>query len=500
MKKNILTEVQAGILEPYFRKNVKFYFVKFEGDRELINKWLKQLKITSASKQREYKADYKTKKDSKNYIDNRVITNLYISINGLLKLHEDNIDKRNTLRGLLKGSGSYFFQGMKEEGVIFRHNDPPIDKWKPFFYQEDIDALLVLAGSEIDSINNTLKDIGFKKEGYEEIITIDMEGLKGGRVGQIIGKETGHRMTTTENGETYPIEPFGYRDGITKVKFFNDRGNPEKNQTDIVLDKHNGSYLVFRKLKQNVKEFNKRVDELVGKYNKVTNTRNSGNVSKNPKKFIEGQIMGRFKDGVPIALWNGEGTVCPVPQSDIDKFNDFHIDANLAMKGTTYSSLDDIGQKCPIHAHIRKANPRDDNRKGANPGLFLPSSGNPIPPAIIARRGIPYKYTQDDQGLLFMCFQRDIFLQFSRIQYRWFNDNPYGKIDTGLDGVTGNYEKERRSTKQRWNKEWGKKDDFYFSFKDFVTLQGGEFFYAPPLSFFGQPDISTLISDELKRP
>lgn len=184
--------------------------------------------------------------------------------------------------------------------------------------------------------------------------------------------------------------------------------------------------------------------------------------------------VGRFKDGTPVA--NAQS-----PKGDYN--NDF-----------VFKSHDPDGLKCPVHAHVRKVNPR-----GTTPQTSLQKERR----RRIARRGIPYgrplpdicdaEQTDPDpgadRGLLFMCFQANVEKQFEFIQRTWvdnpnFPDNvlnlPTG-TDTGDDPLIG----QDKNEEQRWPRKWGdagagKKA---FNFESAVTLKGGEYFFAPSKPF-----------------
>jgi len=69
-------------------------------------------------------------------------------------------------------------------------------------------------------------------------------------------------------------------------------------------------------------------------------------------EFVEGQIMGRFKNGTPIAL---SPTSIIKDKAVEEAFNNFNVTINN-IEGLEYTDTD--GSKCPFAAHIRKANPR----------------------------------------------------------------------------------------------------------------------------------------------
>ena len=88
----------------------------------------------------------------------------------------------------------------------------------------------------------------------------------------------------------------------------------------------------------------------------------------------------------------------------------------------------------------------------------------------------------ENVGLLFIGFQSDIFDQFMFIQKNWANHQQFVTYTTGLDAVIGQGNKQDTSG-QKWPTEWGKDEEIEFDFYNFVTLKGGEFLFAPSISF-----------------
>jgi deferrochelatase/peroxidase EfeB len=179
--------------------------------------------------------------------------------------------------------------------------------------------------------------------------------------------------------------------------------------------------------------------------------------------------MGRFEDGTPVVphiVRQGiAGRPAPVP-------NNF-----------TYDD-DPDGQMCPLQAHIRKVNPRQKK------DYMFPS---------ILRRGVTYgkrekepkdnpsreELPNQDVGLLFMCYQRNIEKHFEVLQYLWANDPrlPH-RQEPGIDPVIGQ-PGGMGVRQQKWPAQWGDSREKHkpFDFHGFVTLKGGEYFFAPSIHF-----------------
>ena len=150
----------------------------------------------------------------------------------------------------------------------------------------------------------------------------------------------------------------------------------------------NGSYLVTRKLAQDVAAFHA-----------FAAANAHGDQSAEDVKAL---IVGRHADGRPLGE-HGES------------YNDFDYDDDSA------------GRKTPLHAHVRLANPRRDAEK-------------PIPR--ILRRGFSYgpRYDEDrnaERGLVFMAYNASIAEQFEVVQ-RWVNGGNVTGIRSGQnDLLTG---------------------------------------------------------------
>ena len=88
-------------------------------------------------------------------------------------------------------------------------------------------------------------------------------------------------------------------------------------------------------------------------------------------------------------------------------------------------------------------------------------------------------------GLLFVCFQASIANQFAFMQRSWADTEAFLIGGTGVDPVIGQVPGGGPAPiAQQWPKQWGQAGTVQpFSFGQFVTLKGGEFFFAPSIAF-----------------
>ena len=177
--------------------------------------------------------------------------------------------------------------------------------------------------------------------------------------------------------------------GELLVGYANDRDDPAGGDTALL---HNGTFLVVRKLRQNVTRFKKFIDDACAAQDGP------------PRDTLLGKLIGRTLDGDPLVPPNPAGP------------NEF-----------TYEE-DKKGEACPFQAHIRRANPR------------VATHGRPNPR--IMRRGMSYgpvgdEASDEERGLIFLAYNASIAEQFEVIQ-RWINGgNSTGVLSGQGDPLIG---------------------------------------------------------------
>jgi Dyp-type peroxidase family len=173
----------------------------------------------------------------------------------------------------------------------------------------------------------------------------------------------------------------------------------------------NGTYLVFRKLAQDVAAFRRYVH---------------AHEPPEARGLLAAKMVGRWPSGAPL-VW--------APTADDLAFS--HAPQNNTF---SYHLDDPDGLRCPIGAHIRRAHPRDGLERDATQSLLTTSRHR------IIRRGIPYGpplpegvFEDDGQerGLFFVCLNADIKRQFEFIQQTWMNDPKFAGLSHDRDPLVG---------------------------------------------------------------
>jgi Dyp-type peroxidase family len=249
------------------------------------------------------------------------------------------------------------------------------------------------------------------------------------------------------------FEPFGFRDGISQplVEGLSKTGPPERtvragefllgypNEYGLYTDRpllapaddpaktlprdaqgsrradlgRNGSYLVFRQLRQDVPGFWRYVDGATGG-------------DPQARTRLAAKMVGRWPGGAPLVL-------APDAEVDVRTFpdpNDF-----------AYQALDPRGARCPIGSHIRRSHPRDslDPHPGTNDSWALNRRHR------ILRRGREYGTSltveqalagdDTERGLNFMCLNANIQRQFEFVSHTWLNNPKFGGLYDDADPI-----------------------------------------------------------------
>jgi len=234
-----------------------------------------------------------------------------------------------------------------------------------------------------------------------------------------------------------------------------------------------GSYLVFRRLYQDVALFR----QFVSCQAQDLSGRLGLNISE--EKFAA-MMVGRWKSGAPLELTpEQDDPRCALPELA----NDFlYLGASNRQPNPLPPDID--GSRCPISAHIRKANPRDQGTDLGPPADTLRRQ--------ILRRGIPYgcplpegvenapEIAAADRGLLFLCYHSSIVDSFETITRTWINSTAGPTPQPAFDLLLGRnpaHGRERFGIVRA-----GGVDAKVTALAPFVYATGGGYFFSPSLS------------------
>ena len=360
-------------------------------------------------------------------------------------------------------SDAYFRAGMKAspEGVNNTITDPPVARWEPGF-RNRIDAMVLVADDSRHTLDARVEELLHELAQLCTAIHVER--------GEKLVFDFGGLRTEVE------IEHFGHQDGISNPRVVKqhaaeeiaEQGSSKWNPTaplrllfvdDPGQPEHYGSYLVFRKLEQDVAGFHKARAELAAA------------LCIDPE-LAAALAVGRFRDGRPIM-----SATSPQPRPDRNDFS-FKDDKEALV--------------CPYQSHIRKTNPRGDL------AAFIPNQTDDSERMFrIARRGITYGSRPDlypgaileppssGVGLLFMSYQHRL-INFV-IQQEGSDGDDFVRGGVGVDAVLGaKFDPQTGAPQtpiaQKWPFE-NKPEGHQFVMANFVRMLGGEYFFAPSRQF-----------------
>ncbi|RKS75430.1 Dyp-type peroxidase family [Motilibacter peucedani] len=209
----------------------------------------------------------------------------------------------------------------------------------------------------------------------------------------------------------------------------------------------NGTYLVWRKLEQDVLLFRQVLAAASAHF-------------EGGEELLAAKVVGRWRSGAPLVT-SPDGAD-PAFDPTAEGANDFR-----------YAEVDPAGLRCPLGSHVRRCNPRDV--PGTGPFLSFRHR--------MVRRGMPYgpllplDATEPDgvsRGLVFVCFVASISRQFEGVQVQWLDDGNIFGLGHDSDFLLGGDGKGTgKMTVQ------GEPPFFLAPHASFVTTRGGDYLFQP---------------------
>ncbi len=202
----------------------------------------------------------------------------------------------------------------------------------------------------------------------------------------------------------------------------------------------NGSYVVYRKLQQDVAGF--------WQFMKRESVRSTGAADASHMIWLASRCVGRWPSGAPLVL---------APHADDPRAGD---------RDDFLYGDDPDGLACPLGAHIRRTNPRDvikpyataqslsmseahrllRRARSFGPALFDPSIL--VDPTNLAGRQALLELAADGdaRGIHFFCVNASIRSQFEFVQQTWCNNPRFGGLNDNKDPILGDNARANRTS------------------------------------------------------
>ncbi|HEY6825930.1 MAG TPA: Dyp-type peroxidase [Gemmatimonadaceae bacterium] len=365
-----------------------------------------------------------------------------------------------------------FRVGMRARAKILidRGSSAP-EHWEPLWQEEQVHvALLIYApnqralGERYDALKERIdRNGGLSLAGMQDAAMRTVDGMMQEHFGFIDG--FGNPDVVGAPGKTRPGRGKIMADGTWApiaagcfvLGAIDEHGEPSPTPQPSLMFR-NGTFMVYRKLHQNVGTFRRFIRE-------------EGERLGISPDLLAAKMVGRWFDGTPLELSPDR----PDPEIVADP-----------NRNTNFVYADDTqGARCPMGAHIRRANPRDS----------LGFGGVLVNPRRIIRRGIPYgAYTPpnalgDDNaehGLVFIAFNASIAQQFEFVQQQWMNYGNDFNQGNDKDPLVGNHiERDKMLIPGDAAAHPKQRTHLCMGLPTFVETRGGDYFFMPSLAGLG---------------
>jgi Dyp-type peroxidase family len=245
----------------------------------------------------------------------------------------------------------------------------------------------------------------------------------------------------------------------------------------------NGSYLVFRQLQQDVRGFWQFIEK---------------QTAPNPqaRQTLAEAMVGRKMNGDPLL---------PTDTHPIAG-----IDPKVAAQNQFTYDSDRDGIRCPLGAHIRRANPRNADLPSGSTGLIarllhtlgfgnpkyrddviaatrfhrLLRRGREYGPGLTPEQAIADAPDSGEHGIYFICVAANILRQFEFVQNAWVMGTKFDALTEESDPLLGNREAVLGcpfTNTFSMPRETGLRTRI-MDLPQFVTVRGGAYFFLPGLS------------------
>lgn len=244
----------------------------------------------------------------------------------------------------------------------------------------------------------------------------------------------------------------------------------------------NGTFMAYRKLSQDVAAFNSFLDQTAPKFSIVAGIENLADA----RAMLMAKMAGRWPDGVPLSL-----------APDVASWKQFNADHPQSDQTARYAAItkfsfreDPDGIRCPLTAHMRRANTRDQMAPTGAEGSLLNNRRR------ILRRGLPYGpglnggQSPDGQGIVLLAVCASLFRQFEFVQQQWMNYGLDAHAGSDTCPLIGNHSDGKPGSKNGPKAKFvipadpasGRPPFVVEGLPQFVSTRAGEYFFVPSLT------------------
>jgi Dyp-type peroxidase family len=469
-----LAEIQGNVVAGFNKDYTSYLFLALPDEQAQARKWLAELvgQVANAEEVKQFNDLFRAirrRRGDREGVVEAAWMNLAFTHEGLGQL--------GVAESELSQFPKEFREGMRRRKKTIGDvgdNDP--DRWPNDLGRRTIHALMIVAADSAEDLNREV--LYFVRHAASHGVSLVFQ----------------------QDGMTRPDAPghehFGFRDGVSQPGIRGLTGSSYPNGSDEDGPHHdvvaggefvvgyprerpstrdpaddplspqpgwteNGSYLVFRRLRQDVKGFRDFLDTEAARQGTTVD-------------LLGAKLVGRYRSGAPLV---GAGDAAEDPgTTNADVLQRTRINA------FGYST-DPQGTQVPRAAHIRKTYPRDqqvsDGELGERPRILrrgIPFGqsfrhGNPPDSPVGAGPQFP-----NDRGLCFVCYQRSIRDQFELIQCTWVNQEAVPEAGDGVDPIASQASPERKLRVP------GAVADPVHLPEQWVTTTAGEYFFSPSIS------------------
>jgi deferrochelatase/peroxidase EfeB len=295
---DVLEDLQGNILKGHGRDKSVHIFLTFSNPQEdpekidTLKNWMAELAINEITSAKNQMDEAKAWRENKT--PGETFFHFALSSTGYTKLGSSDSGQPKGANLQNRGPDIQYAEAF-QEGMKLRQNallDPPVSSWDANFRKE-IDALIIIADDNPEILNQKSSEI--------------VRSLK--PITTNVFVEQGDTVRKPFNGnDPIVVEHFGYADGISQPIFLQQNVTSESNFSQdaplslvLIPDPFGtpgisfGSFLVFRKLEQNVQGFKKAelaLSQAVGVSSELAGA----------------MAVGRFEDGTPLVLQPNDGS------------------------------------------------------------------------------------------------------------------------------------------------------------------------------------------------